>query len=457
MQESATAAPFDIVVVGAGMVGAALALGLGRQGWRVALVERSAPAPVAPDAQPDLRVSAINTHSETLLRRLGAWKTIADCRLTPFDRLCVWEETPLPLPGQGLSLSRSRDTPLNEVRFDARALGQGQFGHIVENSVTQWALWSAITSEPAITRFCPDGLEDLTATGTEAEVKLSSGARLRASLVIGADGALSKVRTLADIGTFREQYEQQALVATVAHAGPSQTVTWQAFHPSGPRAYLPLPAIEGQSWASLVWYDSPERIAELKQLSEADFIKAVQGGFPRKLPRITAAPARGSFPLAKMQAHAYFSGRVALIGDAAHTINPLAGLGVNLGFQDVDCLLTLLEPLAQQAHADPAQVLRRYQSQRRPAAQQMIWLMDLFYYSFSNRNVPLQLARNLGLFAAQRLPLAKHMVARYAMGVAAVPNSLSPLDLLERLPRPPSPASLLTRLRPGKSRTGSPN
>ena len=108
--------------------------------------------------------------------------------------------------------------------------------------------------------------------------------------------------------------------------------------------------------------------------------------------------------MAKMQANNYYKGRVALIGDAAHTINPLAGLGVNLGFQDVDCLLGLLEPLAGQPNADPTHVLMRYQNQRRPAAQQMIWLMDLFYYSFSNSRLPVQLARNLGLLAAQRLP-----------------------------------------------------
>ncbi|QCF27331.1 FAD-dependent oxidoreductase [Hydrocarboniclastica marina] len=455
MQESATAAPFDIVVVGAGMVGAALALGLGRQGWRVALVERAAPAPVEPGSQPDLRVSAINTHSEKLLRSLGAWQGIEQCRLTPFDRLCVWDATELPFPPRAPALSRSQDTPLNEVRFDARALGQGQFGHIVENGVTQWALWSAIRTEPAVTCFCPDGLATISDSETDVEVTLDSDSRLRARLVIGADGATSKVRSLAGIGVYREQYEQQALVATVSHAGPPQTVTWQAFHPSGPRAYLPLPAIDGQSWASLVWYDSPERIAELKLLSEADFIQAIQTGFPRRLPRLTAAPARASFPLAKMQANNYYKGRVALIGDAAHTINPLAGLGVNLGFQDVDCLLGLLEPLAEQPNADPTHVLMRYQNQRRPAAQQMIWLMDLFYYSFSNSRLPVQLARNLGLLAAQRLPMAKQLVARYAMGVSTVPRSLSPMELISHLPRPPSPSAVLTRLRPRKPRATS--
>lgn len=446
MQEPESVDRVDVVVVGAGMVGAALALGLGRQGWTVALIEKTTPAPVSLESAPDLRVSAINTHSEGLLRSLGAWSAIEDCRLAPFARLSVWEVlSAAPL--------RSKERPVNEVCFDARALGLAQFGHIVENNVTQWALWQAVTGQSGIRCFCPDGLKTLRQHSDHVEVDLNGGASLKAALVVGADGAESQVRALARIGIHREQYSQQALVTTVVHEGPPQDMTWQAFTASGPRAYLPLPSIKGQSWASLVWYDSPMQIAALKRLPEPDFIKAVQSAFPERLPQLLSAPARASFPLAKMQAQAYFNGRVTLVGDAAHTVNPMAGQGVNLGFQDVACLLELLQPLREEAQPDPgqSQTLSHYQERRRPANQQMIWLMDLFYHTFSNSRLPLQLARNLGLFAAQRLPMGKELVARYAMGVSPLPDALTLTDLLSALPYPPTPAQVLAKLRPRKN------
>ena len=448
MQDSANQTQVDMVIVGAGMVGAALALGLGRQGWKVALIERSIPVPVSPQSMPDLRVSAINTHSEDLLRQLDAWAGIENCRAAPFTELSVWEALASPV------LSQTR--PFNEIRFEAAAVGQARFGHIVENNIIQWALWEAIAAQPGIHRFCPEGLDSLQQYPDYVEVRLSSGHVLEAALLIGADGAESQVRNLARIGIHREQYEQQALVTTVVHEGGAQSATWQAFSASGPRAYLPLPSIEGRSWASLVWYDSPAKIAALKALPEPDFIEAIESAFPERLPSLLSAPARASFPLAKMQAQSYFNGRVALVGDAAHTINPMAGQGVNLGLKDVGCLLELLEPLRETADSDPGrfEILSRYQERRQPANQQMIWLMDLFYHTFSNSRLPLQLARNLGLFAAQRLPFGKELVARYAMGASPLPETLNLTDLLGAMPVPPTPAKLLATLRPRRNPLG---
>lgn len=437
--------PFDIIIVGAGMVGAALALGLGEQGWRVALIEQTAPLPVEHQSAPDLRVSAINAHSESLLRNLGVWAGIEASRVAPFSRLAVWESLSSPL-------FRS-DRPVNEICFDAADLGQARFGHIIENNVTQWALWKLISAHPQIQCFCPDELDALHQHGDFVEVELAGGTTLKASLVVGADGAGSKVRTLANIGIYREQYDQQALVTTVVHQGLPQNITWQAFSPTGPRAYLPLPAIDGQTWASLVWYDSPTTIEALHQLSEPDFIHALQSAFPKRLPKLISAPARASFPLAKMQAQRYFHGRVTLIGDAAHTINPLAGQGVNLGFEDVDCLLALLDRSDKDTWPDPGNpvILKQYQDRRRPASQRMMGLMDLFYYTFSNRRLSLLLARNLGLIAGARLPLGKSLVARYAMGVAPLPDSLIPGNLIRSLPGPLWPDQWLGRLRPRKN------
>ncbi len=418
----------DIVVVGAGMVGTALATGLGQSGFRVALVDQ-APAPALDDSpEPDLRVSALSAGSEAYLRRLGAWRDIERQRLTPYRRLAVWDQTPTPLAGLGHTPPRTT--------FSAAELGTSHLGHIVENRVTQYALWQTAAGQDSVTLVPEDGIHSISDSGTDAEVTLNSGQRLHCQLVVGADGANSRVRELAGIGVSRDQYHQQALVASVRYAGPVQDITWQAFHPSGPRAFLPLHGDGPESWASLVWYDSPATLAELKALSEDEFLARVRQAFPADLPPLTRVAGRASFPIARQHASRYVSGRVVLVGDAAHTINPLAGQGVNLGFQDAECLQELLRE-ARRAGQDlaAAKWLTAYEHQRRPANRRMMLAMDAFYYLFSNRLPPLHLARNLGLGLAQRLPFARNQVARYAMGLATeTPPGLA--GLLSKLPRP---------------------
>lgn len=418
----------DIVVVGAGMVGAALATGLGQAGLRVALVDQApAPAP-GQSKEPDLRVSALSAGSERYLRQLGAWPDIEQQRLTPYRRLAVWDQTPTPLSGLGLTAPRTL--------FSAAELGTTHLGHIVENRVTQYALWQAAANQDSVCLLPEDGIVSINAGPDQAEVILNSGKRLCCQLVVGADGAGSRVRELAGIGVSRDQYDQQALVASVRYAGPVQDITWQAFYPSGPRAFLPLHGDGPESWASLVWYDDPAVLAELKALPDDEFLSRVQQAFPGDLPTLTRVAGRASFPIARQHASAYVSGRVVLVGDAAHTINPLAGQGVNLGFQDAECLQGLMQE-ARRAGQDLAapRWLQAYQNQRRPANRRMMLAMDAFYYLFSNRLPPLHLARNFGLGLARRLPFARNQVARYAMGLTTeTPPGLA--GLLSKLPRP---------------------
>lgn len=417
----------DIVVVGAGMVGAALATGLGQSGFRVALVDQApAPSPCN-EPEPDLRVSALSAGSERYLRRLGAWAGIESQRLTPYRRLSVWDQTPTPL---------SRLAPAPRTTFSATELDCSHLGHIVENRVTQYALWQSAAAQASVGLHPEDGIAGLDDNGDRALVTLASGTQLRCQLVIGADGAGSRVRGLAGIGVNRDQYGQQALVASVRYRGPVQDITWQAFFPSGPRAFLPLHGDGPESWASLVWYDDPAVLAQLKALPETEFLARVQQAFPADLPPLTHLAARASFPIARQHASSYASGRVVLVGDAAHTINPLAGQGVNLGFQDAECLQGLLRE-ARRAGQDLAapRWLAAYENQRRPANRRMMLAMDTFYYLFSNRLPPLHLARNLGLGLAQRLPFARKQVARYAMGLTS-DNPPGLAGLLSRLPRP---------------------
>ncbi|MFC4259961.1 FAD-dependent monooxygenase [Marinobacter lacisalsi] len=406
---------FDFIVVGAGMVGAAIANGLAGRGHTIALIDQ-ANAPAFNDHDdPDIRVSALSVGSETYLRSLGVWHDMMAMRATPYLRLSVWEARDHPL-SQWLPGQPPRTT------FSASDLKTSHLGHIVENRVTQAALWKRASGQEAITVFSGSGVHRLHEQSDSITVMLEDDIAIQGRLVIGADGAGSRVRQLAGIGVTRDQYQQQALVASVRYRGAPQDITWQAFHSSGPRAFLPLhdagPAHAGESWASLVWYDAPQTLAELKALPETDFLARVQAAFPDELPPLTAVSARASFPIARQHAHQYARGRVVLAGDAAHTINPLAGQGVNLGFQDAHCLQELLDE-ARRNGQDPAapELLARYEEQRRPANRRMMLTMDVFYHLFSNSLTPVWAARNLGLGLAQSLPFARNRVARYAMGL----------------------------------------
>lgn len=402
---------FDIAIVGAGMVGAALAAGLAQEGFQVALIDRETLAPFDPDSTPDLRVSALSAGSERLLRHWGAWGAIESMRLCPYRRLAVWEAL-------SPTLARLLPNGFNRTVFDTTKLGRSHLGHIVENGVTQRGLWEAARSQARVTLIQGHEVRSLAQDPDSATLQLDDDQFVKAALVIGADGARSPVRDMAHIGLNRDQYAQQALVATVAHEGPAQDITWQAFQPSGPRAYLPLAADRDSAWGSLVWYDHPDRIKTLLSLSDDDFLKAVQQAFPSELPLLTRVTARGSFPLFRGHAQQYFSGRVVLAGDAAHTINPLAGQGVNLGFQDAEALIHhLTDARAQGQDIGSVAVLSAYERERRPANQRMMLAMDLFYHAFSNARPPLHFARNIGLALAGHLPFARDEVARYAMGL----------------------------------------
>lgn len=419
---------FDVVIVGAGMVGAALATGLGRSGFRVALVDQGAEPTYDAVQPPDIRVSALSAGSERYLVELGAWPDILAMRAIPYTRLAVWDETNHPL-------SNVLPRKIAEVVFDARKLSASHLGHIVENRITQQALWSSASVQPSVTLFTGHAVTSLNNGDDKATVSLDDCTELTGELVVGADGANSGVRDLAGISVTRDQYQQQAMVISVRYQGPVQDITWQGFYPSGPRAFLPLHcAGNGESWASLVWYDSPEALTRLKSLDNSTLMAEIQNAFPPELPLLTHIDAKASFPIARQHARHYVNNRVVLVGDAAHTINPLAGQGVNLGFQDARCLQSVLRE-ARRAGSDLANPgrLDQYEQQRRPANRRMMLAMDVFYHLFSNRTPPLHLLRNLGLGAAKAMPFARNRVAKYAMGID---DELPPIirQLSKRLP-----------------------
>ncbi len=382
----------DIAIVGAGMVGAATACLLAAEGLSVRVIETRLPEPYAPEQSLDLRVSAISQASVALLTRAGAWQYLQQMRLCPYRRLETWE-----LDGFA-------------TRFDAVDLGLPQLGYIIENRLIQLALLKRMEDFPTIQTHTPAAVTSLRQSADDAVLTLDDGTELQARWVLACDGAESHTRRLAGIGVSRFEYRQHCMLINIDTDFAQEDITWQQFTPSGPRAFLPLPGRHG----SLVWYDSPARIRALAAMSNEALAVEVRRHFPSRLGGFTVT-AKGSFPLVRRHANDYHAGRVVLLGDAAHTINPLAGQGVNLGFKDVACWTGLLGKAGAQWHE--LALAGRYEGRRRPDNLLMQSGMDLFYGVFSNEIGPLRLARNLALNLADKAGPLKEMALRYALGL----------------------------------------
>ncbi|PSV24213.1 MULTISPECIES: 2-octaprenyl-3-methyl-6-methoxy-1,4-benzoquinol hydroxylase [unclassified Photobacterium] len=383
---------YDVIVAGGGMVGAATALGLAKLGLDVAVLEGFAPRPFANTQPMDLRVSAISPHSVALLDRLGAWNEVLNMRLCPFKRLETWEN------------------PECRTRFNADDMGLDQLGYIVENRLLQLALWQQFDNIENLTLYCPSKMVSTTSIENGYIVELENTQQLQCRLLIGADGANSQVRQQAGIGITAWDYRQHCMLINIETALPQQDITWQQFTPAGPRSFLPLPGHQG----SLVWYDSPERIRRLSHMTTEQLHAEISAVFPEELGEFSVVD-HGSFPLTRRHAQTYYKPNVVLLGDAAHTINPLAGQGVNLGFKDVDVLLQEIEAAGE--HWAESSVLDKYQRRRRPDNLIMQTGMDFFYVTFSNNITPLKFIRNAGLRLADGAGGIKKQVLKYAMGL----------------------------------------
>ncbi|EHN8828267.1 TPA: 3-demethoxyubiquinol 3-hydroxylase [Enterobacter bugandensis] len=385
----------EVAVVGGGMVGGALALGLAQQGFDVTVIEQAAPPAFDPASKPDVRISAISAASVDLLRGLGVWEAVQAMRAHPYSRLETWEWENA------------------HVSFDAAELKLPRLGYMVENNVLQLALWQALEAHPKVTLRMPASLKALHPHESGYLLTLDSGDELAVKLVVGADGANSQVREMAGIGVHAWQYQQSCMLITVQCENAPGESTWQHFTPNGPHAFLPL----FDNWASLVWYDKPARIRQLQGLSMEQLQREILLHFPRRLGNVTPVTA-GAFPLTRRHALQYAREGLALVGDAAHTIHPLAGQGVNLGYRDVDALLDVLGNARAHAEAWAShQVLKRYQTRRMADNFIMQSGMDLFYAGFSNDLAPVRILRNIGLMAAERAGGLKRQALKYALGL----------------------------------------
>ncbi|TXH92989.1 MAG: 2-octaprenyl-3-methyl-6-methoxy-1,4-benzoquinol hydroxylase [Rheinheimera sp.] len=383
---------FDIAIVGGGMVGAALAVATAQAGIKVALLERQTPGVLTDNCDFDLRVSAINRRSEAWLQQLGAWQQLSVKRLAPYATLKAFEGDAAPLD------------------FTAAELGESHLGHIIENLHIQQALWQQLPD--TVQQFCPVQLSGYQQFEDHACLQTDQG-EIKARLLIAADGAQSQLKQLAGIGSQGWQYKQACLLVHVKTSYDALSMTWQQFTPQGPRAYLPLPGKQ----ASLVWYDDHLRIQQLAALPSQQLEQQIKQHFPAALREFSVVK-QGYFQLTRSHANQYVKGRLVLVGDAAHTINPLAGQGVNLGFADAECLSALLikQFTAGADLAAPA-LLAQYERERRKANLLMMSAMDVFYQVFSSKLKPLAQLRRLGLQVAAKAGPLKTYVGKYAAGL----------------------------------------
>jgi 2-octaprenylphenol hydroxylase len=369
----------EIVVVGAGVVGLATALALRREGFDVALVEKGKPPAPWKAEDHDARVYALSPGTARFLGELGVWDRIASRRASPYTRMQVWE-----------------GTPVQSLAFDAAELAVPELGHIVEDSLLRATLWDALAG-----------------ANVQAGVQVSGDA-LNADLIVAAEGADSPLRDWAGIDTGGWSYPQRSIVCNVTTQKPHQGTAYQRFMPSGPLAFLPL--ADGRS--SIVWSTDTAEAEELMALDDAEFRERLEEAFQRHLGAITAADRRFAFPLRLLHARQYVAPGVALVGDSAHVIHPMAGQGLNLGLADVEALVAVLVEAREQKKAPGAlRVLRRYERRRKAGNVEALALVDGLHRLFRLRAPELGGLRELGMSLVGRAGMVKNALAKRAMGI----------------------------------------
>ena len=393
----------DLVIVGAGMVGSALALALADSGLSVVLLDRGplTPGAVESDLPFEPRVSALSLASQRILQRLGAWDGILARRVSPYQAMHVWD-------GSGTGA----------VHFDAASVHAEVLGHIVENRVVQDALLERLAEANVL--LLPEArLELLRRSGDQWLVQLAGDRQIRAPLVVAADGATSAVRRLAGLETREWDYLHQAIVTSVRCAESHQRTAWQRFTDDGPLAFLPLDRGGDTRWCSIVWSCTPKQGERLMALDDAAFCQALGEAFEQRLGKVECSDTRLCIPLRQRHAKRYVEPGLALIGDAAHVIHPLAGQGVNLGFLDAAVLAEELRHAQARGESIAEQrVLERYERRRMPHNLAMMAAMEGFQRLFQDDRLPLRWLRNAALKQVDRHFEAKALFVRRALGLS---------------------------------------
>lgn len=395
---------YDIIIIGAGMVGLTLACSLAKSTLQIAVIDHQLPPPEISLDTTDIRVSAITLASQHLLEKIGAWTAIPPAKITPFSKMHVWN-----------------GSDNNAIDFDSFDINEPMLGYILENRILQAALFKLLQNHPNISFICPGKLQSVEFVPAQkmqhtiepVVLRLEDGKTLTTKLLVGADGANSKVRELANITVTHSDYNQTALIANVRTELPHQATARQRFLATGPLAFLPL---SDPHWCSIVWSTLPSDAESLLKISDEDFKIKLADAFGFCLGNIEQVSQRAIFPLRMQHADHYIQPHIALIGDAAHTIHPLAGQGVNLGFQDVAALTQIILTAQEKKQAIGAfHTLRRYERWRKSDNTLMITFVSLIKRMFSSETPPsLRTMANIGLNITNKITLLKKFFMLHA-------------------------------------------
>ena len=389
-------ADFDIVIVGAGIVGLTLACFLQNQGLRIAIIYKDA-YQIEKNTTSNLRVLALTLASQQLLEQHHVWQRLDDKNYAPFVGMQIWE---------------SQQTA--NLFFDSADTGVVCLGYIVNNSDLEQALHGQAETDKELTWFAPNTLIKLQIDKDQALLTLDSGIELSANLVVGADGAQSQVRQLADMAIKSTDYAQSALIASVETEIAHKQIARQIFLPNGPLAFLPLKNLHH---CSIVWSNTPQEVKRLVSMDDKSFCEELTEAFEHRLGKVVSTSLRLSYPLKIQEAEHYIKSGIALIGDAAHTLHPLAGQGANLGIADAQCLAkVILEAKQKQRSIAAFHTLRRYERERRFYNRIMMGSVDGIKHLFANSHPLIQKSRQFGLGMINNLSGLKNIIARYAMG-----------------------------------------
>ncbi len=394
----------DLIIVGAGMVGSTLALALEGSGLDILVLDASPleAADFDPQGGFEPRVSALSAASQRIFERLGAWPEMSARRVSPYTDMHVWD-------GSGTG----------QIHFSAETVHAEVLGHIVENRVVQDALLETMQRRGGQRLLGAARFERLERMPQGWQLTLDDGRQLNAPLLVAADGANSAVRRLAGCETREWDYLHQAIVTSVRCSEPHQRTAWQRFTDDGPLAFLPLERDGDQHWCSIVWSVTELEARRLMALDDVAFRAALGRAFEQRLGEVEEVDPRLCIPLRQRHAKRYVQPGLALIGDAAHTIHPLAGQGVNLGLLDAAVLAQVIEAaMARGERPEDIRVLSRFERRRMPHNLAMMAAMEGFERLFQADPLPLRWLRNTGLKAVQALPEAKALFVRQALGLS---------------------------------------
>jgi len=390
------------------MVGLTLANLLSKQGKSIAVIDRNPIAEFEHDEELSSRVTAVSPGSQAIFEHVGAWSAMQAKRVTPFQQMHVWDE--------------ASGAPKNgSIHFDAAELQRADLGHIVENRVIQTSLYEALQADENVHWLIPANVEKISTGEDAVEIILDNDQTLTTKLLVGADGSRSTVRNLAGIAFTEKSYQQLGLVALVETEHSHENTAWQRFLQTGPLALLPLSDgqenknQENKNMCSIVWSVSEDYADDLMKLNEHKFADALTAASDMQLGNIVLRSKCAAFPLVSGQAEHMVQPRIALVGDAAHALHPLAGQGANLGFTDAAMLADVLNK--SERDIGSYKVLRKYERARTGETQVMQKAMDAFVTGFGSNHATVVAARNYALTAADSMQPVKKFFMKHAMGL----------------------------------------